>query len=163
MTKEKTVKIHELSSLFAYRCVQAGTADADLDSAYTSDLLSDVLANGTGKSVLITIQAHKNAVAVCSMTDIPAMVVCNNRPIAQDMIDAAAAEEIALYVTDKDQFTVSGELYARLGGGASSAAGDAPGAAAAGDAPGSTTPRRENTPGTRGSKEPQAGSGASPE
>lgn len=110
-------------------CVQDSYSDDTIDSGYTSDLLSDVMANGTGKSVLITIQAHKNAVAVCSMADISALIICNNRPIPEDMLDAARSQEIGVFVTEKDQFTISGELYHVLSAGA--AKGPAKGPAAA--------------------------------
>ncbi len=107
--------ISELAASFGYECVQDQFADATAESGYTSDLMSDVMANGTGKSVLITIQAHKNAVAVSSMADISALIICNNRPIPDDMIEAARSQEIGVFLTGKDQFTVSGEIYTALG------------------------------------------------
>jgi hypothetical protein len=106
--------ILEFARAHECECVQDSFPDATIDSGYTSDLLSDVMANGTGKSVLITIQAHKNAVAVCSMADIAALIICNNRPIPEDMLEAARSQEIGVFVTGKDQFTVSGELYTTL-------------------------------------------------
>lgn len=122
--------IMELAQTFGYDCVQDKFTDGAVDSAYTSDLLSDVMANGTGRSLLITIQAHKNAVAVCSMADIPAILICNHRPIPEDMIEAAREQEIGVFVTGKDQFSVSGEIYHALGLGstAGAAGADAPGA-----------------------------------
>jgi hypothetical protein len=83
-------------------------------AAYTSDLLSDVMGNAEDGSVLITIQAHKNTVAVATLKDSPAIVVCNNRPISDEMVDAVKAEGISLFVTAENQFTVSGKLYALL-------------------------------------------------
>jgi hypothetical protein len=82
--------------------------------AYTSDLLSDVMGNAKDEVVLITIQAHKNTVAVATLKDSPAIIVCNNRPIQDDMIGAVQAEGISLFVTAENQFTVSGKLYAAL-------------------------------------------------
>jgi hypothetical protein len=108
------VRISELAESFGYHCVQDSFADQPVASGYTSDLLSDVMANGTGKTLLITIQAHKNAVAVCSMAEIPAVVICNDRPIPDEMLEAAREQEIGVFVTGKDQFTVSGELYTFL-------------------------------------------------
>ncbi|MFP4484555.1 MAG: hypothetical protein ACOCYG_09500 [Spirochaetota bacterium] len=107
--------ISELAASFGYECLQDQFADTTAESGYTSDLMSDVMANGTGKSVLITIQAHKNAVAVCAMADISALIICNNRPIPADMLEAARTQEIGVFLTGKDQFTVSGEVYGALG------------------------------------------------
>ena len=108
------MKISALSSTLGYTTVQQEYQDRDLQDGYTSDLLSDVMANAAEGSVLITIQAHKNAVAVSSMAGIAAIVICNSRPIPDDMIEAAGSERIALFVTEKNQFTVSAEVYGRL-------------------------------------------------
>ena len=85
--------------------------DIELSGAYTSDLLSDVVANAHDSGVLITIQAHKNTVAVATLANIPLIVICNNRPIPQDMLDAAKDEGIALFRSKENQFTVSGKIW----------------------------------------------------
>jgi hypothetical protein len=91
-------------------------ADADkaVRGAYTSDLLSDVMGNADDEAVLVTIQAHKNTVAVATLKDSPAIIICNDRPVPADMIDAVKTEDISLFVTSDNQFTVSGKLYALL-------------------------------------------------
>ncbi|MBN2652061.1 MAG: hypothetical protein JXR63_06735 [Spirochaetales bacterium] len=81
--------------------------DAEVTSAYTSDLLSDVMGNAQENGVLITIQAHKNTVAVASMKDMKAIIICNNREIEDDMLDAAKDEEIAIFKTKLNQFETS--------------------------------------------------------
>jgi hypothetical protein len=85
--------------------------DAELTGAYTSDLLSDVMANAKDGGALITIQAHKNTVAVATLVNISLIVVCNSRPIPEDMIPAARDEGVAIIRTRENQFTVSGKLY----------------------------------------------------
>ncbi|MDR2070876.1 MAG: hypothetical protein LBP81_05625 [Treponema sp.] len=85
--------------------------DTELTGAYTSDLLSDVMANAREGGALITIQAHKNTVAVASLVNISLIVICNFRPIPEDMIPAARDEGIAIIRTRENQFTVSGKLY----------------------------------------------------
>jgi serine kinase of HPr protein (carbohydrate metabolism regulator) len=69
------------------------------------------MANALENGVLITIQAHKNTVAVGTLKDLNAVIICNNRTIPDDMIKAAREEGIALFVTAENQFTVSGKLY----------------------------------------------------
>ncbi|MDR0758855.1 MAG: hypothetical protein LBF74_01930 [Treponema sp.] len=85
--------------------------DAELTGAYTSDLLSDVMANAKEGGALITIQAHKNTVAVAVLVNISLIVVCNSRPIPEDMLSAARDEGIAIIRTRENQFTISGKLY----------------------------------------------------
>ena len=91
--------------------VVAGDASTEIRGAYTSDLLSDVMAHADEGDVLITIQAHRNSVAVASHVDIPAIIVCNDRPVPDEMIEAAAEHEIAVCTTSLSQYEASGKLY----------------------------------------------------
>ena len=81
--------------------------DAPLVAGYTSDLLSDVMAHAPADSVLITIQAHRNTVAVATLANVRAILLCHNRPVAEDMLSAARQEHIAILRTAADQFTAS--------------------------------------------------------
>ena len=108
------MKISEIAQFLNAECVQDSFADREIQGAYTSDLLSDAIANAIENGILITIQAHKNTVAVATLKDLAAIVICNNRPIPDDMIEAARAEGIAIFLTADDQYTVSGKLYKKL-------------------------------------------------
>jgi len=110
------MKISDLSALFNFEAVYPADGDAALVDAYASDLLSDVMAKAVEDSALITIQAHKNTIAVASLVGIRAIVVCNDRPVPDDMVEAAKVEAIAIYRTPKTQFEVSGLLYRVLRG-----------------------------------------------
>ncbi len=93
-------------------CVpDAGTA---VTAAYTSDLLSDVMAHAPEGSVLITVQNHKNSVAVCTLTGSVAILVVHSREIPADMLAAAQQEGVALLRTPDDQFAASCRIGAAL-------------------------------------------------
>ncbi|HON89165.1 MAG TPA: hypothetical protein P5519_07765 [Spirochaetia bacterium] len=96
---------------FDFEQVVVTNADRTITGGYTSDLLSDVMANAQEGQVLITIQAHKNSIAVATLIGMPAIIICNTRPVPEDMIEAAEKESIALFRTQKNQFEVSGILY----------------------------------------------------
>jgi hypothetical protein len=106
--------IREAAAALGAELVQDDFEDADLSGAYTSDLLSDVMANAKDGGALITIQAHKNTVAVATLVDISALVICNSRPLPPDMLEAARDQGIAVMLTRENQFTVSGKLYPLL-------------------------------------------------
>jgi hypothetical protein len=108
--------IREAALALKAEIVQAEFEDGTLNGAYTSDLLSDVMANAKDGGALITIQAHKNTVAVATLVNIRAIIVCNNRPLPDDMLAAAKDEGIAVLLTAENQFTVSGKLWALLKG-----------------------------------------------
>lgn len=110
------MKISDIHALENYTCLQGEYEDAEITAGYTSDLLSDVMANAEEGSVLITIQAHKNTTAVASLVGINAIVVCNNRPAAEDMLAAAKDEGIAVFQTPENQFKTSSRIAQYLAG-----------------------------------------------
>ncbi|MDR2111470.1 MAG: hypothetical protein LBP32_09215 [Spirochaetaceae bacterium] len=106
--------IREAAGALGAEIVQDAFEDAELTGAYTSDLLSDVMANARDGGALITIQAHKNTVAVATLVNITVIIICNARPVPEDMIESAKDEGIAILRTRENQFTVSGRLYESL-------------------------------------------------
>jgi len=88
--------------------------DKEILAAYTSDLLSDVMAHAQEGQALITIQAHKNTIAVATLFGASCIIVCNSRPVPEDMRAAAAQEGLPLIRTGLNQYEVSGLLYTAL-------------------------------------------------
>lgn len=112
--RNKLMKTSDLIKLLKLEVLHDSFDDREITTAYTSDLLSDVMGNAPDESVLITIQAHKNTMAVASLKDSPAIIICNSRPVPDDFLEAAREERVALFRTKENQFTVSGKLYAAL-------------------------------------------------
>ena len=108
------MRVKELAEELRLDVVQSAGEDREVVTGYTSDLLSDVMANAAEGAVLITIQAHKNTIAVASLAGCPAIIVCNERPIPEDMIEAAENEEIAIYRSAENQFDISGKAFSLL-------------------------------------------------
>lgn len=109
------MKISDIGRLDGLVCLQDQYDDDVLQDAYTSDLLSDVMANASDNSALITIQAHKNTVAVASLVGLGAIIVCNNRTAPDDMLEAARSEGIAIFKTEDNQFRTSVKIGQQLG------------------------------------------------
>ena len=76
-------------------------------AAYASDLLSDVMGHCGDESVLITVQNHLNAIAVCSLAGIEAVLICHGRPVPDDMKAAAEREGVGIVVTALSQFAAA--------------------------------------------------------
>jgi hypothetical protein len=106
--------IREAAAALGAKILQDEFEDTALAGAYTSDLLSDVMANARDGGALITIQAHKNTVAVATLVNITVIIVCNNRPVPEDMLEAAKDEGIAVLLSHENQYTISGKLYGFL-------------------------------------------------
>lgn len=107
--------VKDLAALELFETIVMENGDQVLEDAYTGDLLSDVMGNAPDQSVLITIQAHKNTVAVASLAGIQAIVICNGRSIPPDMMQAAKDEDIAILTTAATQFNASCAIAVALG------------------------------------------------
>ncbi|MCL2244345.1 MAG: DRTGG domain-containing protein [Treponema sp.] len=108
------MKISEVTAALNAEICQDQFEDAELSGAYTSDLLSDVIAHAKDGGALITIQAHKNTIAVAALVNISVIIICNSRPLTDDILEAARDEGIAIIRTKENQFTVSGKLWEML-------------------------------------------------
>ena len=108
------MKISDIQTLEKIKCLQGKYEDQEIAAGYTSDLLSDVMAHAEEGSVLITIQAHKNTIAVASLLGINAVVVCNNRAVPEEALLVAEEEGIAIFQTDENQFNTSFSIARKL-------------------------------------------------
>lgn len=86
----------------------------EVDGGYVSDLLSDVMGNADAGQVWITLQTHKNVMAIASLKDLAAIIlVSGNRP-EQDTAIQSNEEEIPILGTSLPTFEISGKLYELL-------------------------------------------------
>jgi hypothetical protein len=108
--------IRELMEACGLEGVRVPDAQAEVSGAYTSDLLSDVMAHCPDGAVLVTVQNHKNTVAVCTLVGAPAILIVHGRGIPDDMIAVAEREGVALLRTRESQFKAScllGSVFGR--------------------------------------------------
>jgi len=108
------MKTDELEKTLNLSAAYPGYEIEEISTGFTSDLLSDVMGNADEDSVLITIQAHKNTIACCSLAGITAVIICSGRKVPKDMIDAAKDEGIAIFMTKENQFETSHKVYGLL-------------------------------------------------
>ena len=81
---------------------------------YTSDLLSDVMGHSQAGQVWITLQTHKNVMAVASLRDLAAVIIVNGLKPNDDMLEQALEEKIPVLGTYESAFDVSGKLFKLL-------------------------------------------------
>ncbi len=105
----------ELYTALGYTPLNRVDTQEEITGCYTSDLLSDVIGNAEESSAFITIQAHKNSVAVASLAGMPLIILCSNRTPIDDMIAKATEEEIQIVSTKDNQFTASWKVAKALG------------------------------------------------
>ena len=56
-------------------CCGAAGLDKEIKGGYTSDLLSDVMGNAREGNIWITLQTHKNIMAIASLKELAAIVL----------------------------------------------------------------------------------------
>ena len=93
--------------------VMTGAADNEVLGAYSSDLLSDVMANSREGDLWITLQKHVNIVAVAQLNGISAIALVNNRTPEPDTLARAEEMRVAIISTPLQAFDAAGVLYAR--------------------------------------------------
>ena len=79
--------------------------------AYASDLLSDVMGRAKEGEVWITMQSHKNIVAVASLKDLAAIIIVNGINPDEDVVTTAESEGVVLLGTTGRSFDICGKLY----------------------------------------------------
>jgi predicted transcriptional regulator len=82
-----------------------------VSGGYCSDLLSDVIGNSKEGQVWITIQVHKNIIAVASLKDLAAIIVVNGGRPDKETLEAADNEGIPVLWTLKPAFDIAGKIY----------------------------------------------------
>lgn len=88
--------------------------DTEIKGGYVSDLLSDVMGFAQEGNVWITLQTHKNVIAIASLKELAAVILVKGNQPDEDMLAQAKEEEIPVLGTDKETFEVSGQIYELL-------------------------------------------------
>lgn len=83
----------------------------EVTGGYCSDLLSDVMGNADEGQIWITIQVHKNIVAVAALKELSAIVLVKGLKATEDAIEAAREQGIPILQTDEPAFEIAGKLY----------------------------------------------------
>ena len=107
--------IKEAIEKFGWKVI---TGQADLDKkitgGYCSDLLSDVMGNAREGQIWITIQVHKNIVAVASLKELSAILLVKGLKATDEAVEAANEEGIAILQTNEAAFEIAGKLYNQI-------------------------------------------------
>jgi len=85
--------------------------EVEVSGGYTSDLLSDVIANSKERNLWITLQTHQNIIAVAKLRDLAGIVIVNNREPDKETLKKAKEEEVPLMASEEAAFEISGKLY----------------------------------------------------
>ena len=88
--------------------------ERDISGGYASDLLSDVMGNAREGQVWVTLQTHKNVMAIASLKDLAAVILVKGTQPDADTLKHSDEEGVPMLGTDKPTFEIVGELYKSL-------------------------------------------------
>lgn len=87
------------------------TGSTEINGAYLSDLLSDVLAHAQPGALWLTVQTHRNVVSVAATKDLAAVLLtCGRKPDAATVVEAEE-QGIVLLSTPLSNFEAAGKLW----------------------------------------------------
>lgn len=106
------MKIADIVTLLNLKVYGGKTGlENEINGGYTSDLLSDVMGNANSGDLWITLQTHKNVIAIASLKDLAAVLLIKNNEPELDMLKQADEEGIPVLGTSMKSFEVSAKLY----------------------------------------------------
>lgn len=86
----------------------------EINGAYTSDLLSDVMGYASRGNIWITLQTHKNIMAIASLKELAAIIIVKGLQPEEETIIASETEKIPILSTPGTTFEISGEIFELL-------------------------------------------------
>jgi len=86
-------------------------SDTEIDGAFISDMVSDVMAGAKAGNIWVTVQTHKNIVAAANLVDVPAIIVVRGKKIPEDTIQMADRVGVTVFGTDLDSFQIAVKLH----------------------------------------------------
>ena len=85
--------------------------DREITGGYASDLLSDVIAHSQTGSLWITMQTHRNIIAVATLKELAAVVLVNGRTPEAETLEKAREEKVVILASPLPAFELAGRLY----------------------------------------------------
>ena len=108
----KTYTIKEIAGILEFRIIGGEEGlERKVNGAYSADLLSDVMGRAQEGQIWITMQAHKNVMAIASLRELSAVILVNGNRPDPDMLAQANEEGIPVLGTPNGAFETAGQLY----------------------------------------------------
>lgn len=86
----------------------------EVSGAYISDLLSDVMGNADAGQIWVTLQTHKNVMAIASLKDLAGIILVSGNTPEADAAIQSNEEGIPILGTSLPTFEICGKLYELL-------------------------------------------------
>ena len=84
--------------------------EREFEGVYVCDLLSDVLGNAKPNQIWVTLQTHKNIVAIAQLKQLSAVILVKGLEPNETTVKKAEEEKIILLGSEKETFDLVGDL-----------------------------------------------------
>ncbi|HKK09524.1 MAG TPA: DRTGG domain-containing protein [Bacteroidales bacterium] len=109
------MKVSELIDRLNLELVSGSAgADNEITGGYACDLLSDVMGNADEGQVWITLQTHKNVMAIASLKELAAVILVKGLEPDEDTKKQSEEEGVPILKTNEEAFETSGKVYSLL-------------------------------------------------
>lgn len=95
---------------------EGGAAEVEIRRVYASDRMSDLLAEVTPDTLLVTNLVHSMLLRPLELVDSPAICLVNAAEPDEDMLRACGERGVCVMVSPHDMFETCGRLYQVLQG-----------------------------------------------
>jgi Serine kinase of the HPr protein, regulates carbohydrate metabolism len=111
------MKVQELVEKLGLKVLAgANGLNREIDGCYISDLLSDVMGNADAGNIWITLQTHKNVMAVASLKELACVILVKNLIPNEETIGQSDEESLPLLQTNLTTYEIAGKVYNLLNG-----------------------------------------------
>lgn len=90
--------------------------DREIKGGYVSDLLSDVMGNSSEGDVWVTLQTHRNVVAIASLKELACILLVSSLTPEQNTVEHSNEEKIPVLGTALSTFEITGLMYQKVKG-----------------------------------------------
>ena len=109
------MKVQELVEKLNLKVLSgANGLDREIDGCYISDLLSDVMGNAMEGNIWITLQTHKNVMAVASLKEMSCIILVKNLMPNDETIEQSNDEDLPILQTNLPTYEIAGLVYNML-------------------------------------------------
>ncbi len=92
----------------------AAGVNNEITGGYACDLLSDVMGNADEGQVWITLQTHKNVMAIASLKELAAVILVKGLEPDDDTRKQSEEEGIPILKTREEAFETAGKVWSLL-------------------------------------------------
>lgn len=106
--------IQALTDSNLFHLAAPGAPKRTLSKIFCCDLLSIAMGKAPADSVWVTVMGNKNTLAVASLADVACIILAEGVTFAEEELNCAREEGIAVYTTDEPVFDAALKVHQLL-------------------------------------------------